>query len=115
MAAFVGSGVEVVIYDASKRYPTDREARGSACVQWWPTRPPRLGETRLVLEQDDSLVQWDGQRLIELARAAGCRDRARYDTSALRPSSCWPCPMGWRGAGRGAGSGVDTARRDCSR
>ncbi len=38
-----------------------------------------VGETRLVLEQDDSLVQWDGQRLIELARAAGCRDRARYD------------------------------------
>lgn len=37
------------------------------------------GETRLVLEQDDSLLRWDSQRLIEFARAAGCRDRLRYD------------------------------------
>jgi len=65
-----------------------------------------VGETRLVLEQDDSLVQWDGQRLIELARAAGCRDRVRYDH--LRASAeqllavpdavawCWARGGEWR-------------------
>ncbi len=36
------------------------------------------GSTQLVLEQDDSLVRWVGQRLIELAREAGCRDRLRH-------------------------------------
>jgi hypothetical protein len=106
VAAFVGSGVEVVIYDAGKRYPTDREARGECLRAVVADAATAVGETRLVLEQDDSLVQWDGQRLIELARAAGCRDRVRYDH--LRASAeqllavpdavawCWARGGEWR-------------------
>lgn len=32
----------------------------------------------LVLEQDDLLLSWDNQHLIEFTRAAGCRDTLRY-------------------------------------
>jgi len=54
-------------------------------------------------------VQWDAQRLIELARAGGCRDRLRYDH--LRASAeqllavpdavawCWACGGEWRRRG----------------
>ncbi len=84
VAALVDAGVEVVISDAAAE----------------------AGETRLVLEQDDSLVQWDAQRFIELARAAGCRERLRYDH--LRASAeqllavpdavvwCWARGGEWR-------------------
>jgi len=103
-AALVDAGVEVVVYDAGKRYPTQRRARGEclrAVVADAAAEAAEAGETRLVLEQDDSLVQWYAQRLIELARATGCRERLRYDH--LRASVeqllavpdavawCWAC------------------------
>ncbi len=46
VAAFVGSGVEVVIYDASKRYPTDREARGECLRAVVADAATAVGETR---------------------------------------------------------------------
>ena len=33
----------------------------------------------LVPEQDDSLLSWDNQHLIEFTRAAGCRATLRYE------------------------------------
>jgi len=33
----------------------------------------------LVLEQDDTLLSWDNQRLIEFTRETGCRDTLRYE------------------------------------
>ena len=33
----------------------------------------------LVVEQDDSLLWWDRQRLIEITREVGCRDTLRYE------------------------------------
>jgi len=38
----------------------------------------------LVLEQDDTLLSWDNQRLIEFTRAAGCRDTLRYEHRSRR-------------------------------
>ena len=78
-AALVDAGVEVVIYDAGRRYSTQRRAREECLRAVVTDAAAEAGETRLVREQDDSLVRWDAQRLIELARAAGCRDRLRYD------------------------------------
>ena len=37
-----------------------------------------VGHHMLVLEQDDSLLWWDQQRLIEITREVGCRDTLRY-------------------------------------
>ncbi len=78
-AALVDAGVEVVIYDAGRRHPTQRQVREECLRAVVTDAAAEAGEIRLVLEQDDSLVQWDAQRFIELARAAGCRDWLRYD------------------------------------
>jgi len=78
-AALIDVGVEVVIYDAGRRHPTQRQVREECLRAVVTDAAAEAWETRLVLEQDDSLVQWDAQRLIELARATGCRDRLRYD------------------------------------
>ncbi len=74
-AALVDAGVEVVISDAAAE----------------------AGETRLVLEQDDSLVQWDAQRFIELAP----RRRVPRE-AALRP----PAGLGGATAGGARCGGV---------
>ncbi len=83
-AALVDAGVEVVISDAAAE----------------------AGETRLVLEQDDSLVQWDAQRFIELARAAGCRERLRYDHLRASAEQLLVVPDAVVWCWRAAGSGV---------
>ncbi len=78
VAALVQAGAEVVVYDAGRRYRTDLQAR-EQCLRGVVADAARwAGATRLVLEQDDSLVRWDSQQLIELAREAGCRDRLHY-------------------------------------
>ncbi len=77
-AALIDAGVEVVIYDAGRRHPTQRRTREECLRAVVTDAAAEAGEIRLVLEQDDSLVQWDAQRFIELARAAGCRDWLRY-------------------------------------
>lgn len=106
VAVLVTAQVEVVIYNAGRRYPTDREARERCLRGVVADAAAEAGETRLVLEQDDSLLRWDSQRLIEFARAAGCRDRLRYDH--LRASAeqllavpdavawCWARGGQWR-------------------
>jgi len=105
-AALIDAGVEVVIYDAGKRYPTQRQAREECLRAVVTDAAAEAGEIRLVLEQDDSLVQWDAQRLIELARAAGCRDWLRYATCGLLAEQllavpdavawCWAHGGEWR-------------------
>ncbi len=37
------------------------------------------GATRLVLEQDDSLLAWTARRLWQITGQVGCRDRLRYE------------------------------------
>ncbi len=78
-AAIVAAGVEAVIYDAGRRYRTERESRAECLRGLVEDTAAAPGHTRLVIEQDDSLVSWDSQRLIELSRSAGCRDRMSYE------------------------------------
>lgn len=42
----------------------------------------------LILEQDDSLLRWDNQRLIEITRDAGCRETLRYRHLKRPPNIC---------------------------
>jgi len=70
--------VQATIYDAGRRCRNERERR-AACLRAIVEDAARRGDTVLVLEQDDSLVSWDNQRLIEFTRAAGGRDTLRYE------------------------------------
>lgn len=95
------------MYDASRNYRTDLEARG-ACLTALAEDLAVTGERdiRLVIEQDDSLVSYDNQRLIEAIRATGQRDtlhyehrRAHEDVALGLPDSaawCWVRSGEWR-------------------
>lgn len=60
----------------------------------------------LVLEQDDTLLSWDNQRLIEFTRETGCRDTLRYEhrraaselllTAPDAVAWCWAKGGDWR-------------------
>jgi hypothetical protein len=76
-AAICAAGVTATIYDAGRRYSDPLSAR-AACLQavisdLTPT------DTRLVLEQDDSILRWDRKFLYEAVRAAGLEGRVRYE------------------------------------
>lgn len=77
-AAVVGSGISATIYDAARRYSNERDRR-AACLRALVGDCARRGDAMLVLEQDDTLLSWDNQRLIEFTRDAGCRDTLRYE------------------------------------
>ncbi len=76
--AIAVGGVTATIYDAGRRYRNERERR-AACLRSLITDTARRGDAMLVLEQDDTLLRWDNQRLIEFTREAGCRDTLRYE------------------------------------
>jgi hypothetical protein len=76
--AISASGVTATIYDAGRRYRNER-ARRAACLRALVDDAAQHGDAMLVLEQDDTLLSWDDQRLIEYTREAGCRDNLRYE------------------------------------
>lgn len=76
--AIAVSGITATIYDAGRRYPTERDRR-AACLHALVLDAAAGGDSVLVIEQDDTLLSWDNQRLIEYTREAGCRDTLRYE------------------------------------
>lgn len=78
VSTLVAMPVAATVYDAARRYRTDLEAR-AACLAALVEDLAGSGDTRLVIEQDDSLVGYDNQRLIEATRASGQRDTLRYE------------------------------------
>lgn len=72
--------LKATMYDAAWNYRTDREARG-ACLTALIEDLARTGERdiRLVIEQDDSLVSYDNQRIIEGIRATRQREVLHYE------------------------------------
>lgn len=72
------AGVSAIIYDAGRRYGNELDAR-AACLESIIADIDAGQPTLLVIEQDDSLIHWDKQRLIEMVRASGSRDTLRYE------------------------------------
>jgi hypothetical protein len=72
VSALVATDIEVAIYDAARRYRTGLAAR-KACLTALVEDLAGGGaaDTRLVLEQDDSLVASDRRQLYQLVRRAG--------------------------------------------
>jgi hypothetical protein len=77
-SAIVVSGVQATIYDAGRGYRTERDAR-AACLQAVVDDATASGHTLLVLEQDDTLVQFGRRTLYIAARASGCDGWLRYE------------------------------------
>ncbi|GAB94543.1 hypothetical protein BJY21_004390 [Kineosphaera limosa] len=75
--AITASGATATVYNAGRASRNEREAR-QACLQAVVLDAAGAGHRFLFIEQDDSLVGWERQRLIEITRAAGCRDVLQY-------------------------------------
>lgn len=76
--AIVTAGVQATVYCAGADYRTEKQRR-EACLRQLVRDNARAGETVVVFDQDDSLLSWDNQRLIEFTRAEDCRDTFRYE------------------------------------
>lgn len=74
----VAAGVQATVYRAGTNYRTEKQRR-EACLRHLVSENARAGETVAVFDQDDSLLSWDNQRLIEFTRAENCRDTFRYE------------------------------------
>lgn len=78
------------------RYRNERERR-AACLHALVIDAAQRSDAMLVLEQDDTLLSFDNQRLIEFTRAAGCRDTLRYEhqRAASEPLLAVPDAVAW--------------------
>ncbi len=81
--AIVASGVTATVYDAGRSHCTELAAR-EACLRAVVIDAAESSAHMLVLEQDDSLLWWDQQRLIEITREVGCRATLRYEYRRAR-------------------------------
>ncbi len=70
--------VRATVYDAARRYRTDLAARTACLAALVEDIAARPGDTRLVIEQDDSVVRADRHDLFQLVRQAGIADRLEY-------------------------------------
>lgn len=95
-SALCASGVQATIYDAGRAYRNELAAR-AACLSKLVDDTAKLGPGLLVLEQDDSLLNWDRQRLIEITRAVGCKNTLRYEhrRAAAEQLLALPDAIGW--------------------
>lgn len=76
--AVLASGITAVVYDAGRRYPTERDRR-RACLHAVVRDAAANGDSVLVLEQDDTLLDFDRRQLYQAVRDAGCADTLRYE------------------------------------
>ena len=77
-AAICETGVQATIYDAGRSNRSELDAR-RACLHPLVVDAAAISAAMLVLEQDDSLLRWDNQQLVEITREVGCREMLRYE------------------------------------
>jgi hypothetical protein len=97
------SGVTATVYDAGHRYGSDQLGARAACLQAVIDDTTAGEQTLLVLEQDDSLIQWDKRLLYRTVRAAGRTDTLRYEhrRAKTEPVLAIPDAIAWCWARRG--------------
>lgn len=72
------TGVRVAIFNAGTAHPDEPSAR-RACLRAVVAHAVEVGASRLVLEQDDSLLVHDKRSLVEITRELRCRDDLHYE------------------------------------
>lgn len=82
VSAVASPPITAVVYDAGRRYRTDRLARGACLEALAADIAGTSGGTRLFFEEDRTLVQFDQQCLIDAIRRHGVRGRLAYEHSS---------------------------------
>lgn len=95
-SAVVRAGISATVYDAGRRYLTERDRR-AACLRLLVEDAKRRGDTMVILEQDDSLVAWDRRVLYNSAHQAGVTDSLRYEhqRASTEPLLALPDSVAW--------------------
>ena len=106
-AAIAVSGGRATIYDAGRRYRTERERR-SACLRALVADAAQRGDAILVLERESTLIASDRKLIYRATRDAACRTCA-MSTGGLLSSNCLRCLTRSPGAGPKAGTGGATS------
>ena len=79
VSALAEAPIEATIYEVGRSYGGDRGARAACLTALIRDLSAFPGPIRLVIEQDDSLVSFDNQRLIELTRSLGKPAALHYE------------------------------------
>lgn len=103
--AFVDAGVQATVYSAGPHHRNERQRR-SACLQALVEDHATLSQACIILDEDETMVKFDNQKLIEYTRAAGCRDTLRYEHQRSHAEAllavpdaiawCWAKGGSWR-------------------
>lgn len=85
-----------VVFEAGRQHAGELKAR-EACLRALSAEAVARHTSMVVLEEDASLRRWDNQRLVEITRAAGCRDSLRYEhrRAAVEPLLTIPDGIAW--------------------
>ena len=78
VSAMAAMQVRATVYGAARRYRTDLAARTACLAALVEDIAARPGDTRLVIELDDSVVRADRHDLFQLVCQAGIADRIEY-------------------------------------
>lgn len=65
--AFVDAGVQATVYRAGPQHRNERQRR-SACLQALVDDHAGLGEAHIILDEDETMVKFDNQKLIDISR-----------------------------------------------
>jgi len=104
VATLVGAGIRANVYDAGRRYGHELDARQACLRAVVDDVAPHPG-SMLILEQDDSLLNWDRRRIYAHTRAAEATSlryehrRAAADQLLGIPDAiawCWSKGGDWR-------------------
>src|SRR5664279_5296390 len=99
--------VQATVYDAARRYRTDLAARTACLTALVEDIAARDGDTRLVIEQDDSVVRARPPRPIPSSYARpALLTGSSIATSAPTTSRFLLCRTSWHGAGSAPASGA---------
>lgn len=75
----VRASVEAVVYNAGNRFRSEAQGRDACLQELVNDIAQRDGETQLIIDRDDSIVQRDKRCLIEYSRTAGCQGLLTYE------------------------------------
>ncbi len=76
--AIASTGASAIIYNAGLPGRRELDAR-AGCLRAVLADVVTAGHHMIIFEQDDSLLWWDQQRLIEITREVGSRATLRYE------------------------------------
>lgn len=90
------ASVQATVYDAGRDRRAELDAR-AACLRALVVDAAARRDTMLVLDQDDSLIDWDRRQLYVVTREIGCADVLRYEhrRAAADPLLSVPDAIAW--------------------